>query len=253
VTTPEAPVFSSRDVEIRSCPGGSDRREKTIFVLGGRAPAPEWLGDLASRNPGGIWAVDSGVRPCRAAGLVPSILIGDRDSADVGDWGWAVSRGAREKLYEKDKDETDFQLAISLFAGNIGNGARNALIVTGCFGGAMDHLMSNFHTLASGCGDFPRCMVDEAEGAFFLFPGDEATIGFSRTPEAVSLLPATDVCTGVGISGVKWPLEGAALEISHLWAISNETIFGGDAPLPVKARCGEGILAVYWRFPQAGS
>jgi thiamine pyrophosphokinase len=249
--TARRPVLSSRDVEIRHTSGDDAyRRESVIFVLGGRAPDAEWLCDLACRNPGGVWAVDSGVRSCRAAELVPLAIIGDRDSAAADDWNWAVSRGAREKLYQKDKDETDFQLAISSF---VRDARKKVLIASGCFGGAMDHLMSNFHTLASSRGDFSRCMADESEGAFFLFSGEEARLDFSRTPEAVSLIPATDVCSGVDISGVKWPLEDETLEMSRLWAISNETIPGANAPQPVKARCGEGILAVYWRFGRADS
>jgi thiamine pyrophosphokinase len=244
-------IVSSRDVEIFSR-GRTDYLpdDKTLFLLGGRAPDPEWLLDLAVRNSTDVWAVDRGVHSCRAAGLVPSVLIGDGDSASPEDWKWALSRGASEKLYDRDKDETDFQLAITLFEDAIRLDApMPALIVSGCFGGALDHLMSNFYTSAFGSGNFFRCMIDETEGAFFIFSEEKVTLEFSRTPEAVSLIPVTDNCAGVGISGVRWPLSDVALERKYLWTISNEVIPDvGSTSSSVAVRCKKGILAVYWRF-----
>jgi thiamine pyrophosphokinase len=219
-----------------------------LFMLGGRPPDAKWASDLAGRNNPRIWAVDSGVSACRAAGLVPSVLIGDKDSAVPDDWEWAASLGARENIYDRDKDRTDFQLALSLFEDEERRNASlcpRALIVSGCFGGAFDHLTSTFCTLASTGGGFFRCMMDETEGAVFLYPGDEAVLKFSDLPKAVSLLPVTDVCREVRISGVKWPLCGVTLERGFPWTVSNETNAPGE---PVAASCEEGILALYWRF-----
>ncbi|MDR1509855.1 MAG: thiamine diphosphokinase [Synergistaceae bacterium] len=242
----------SRDVEVfyrfsrRTCglfAGGS-----TLFLLGGRPPEPEWASELALRNSARVWAVDSGASACRAAGLVPSVLVGDRDSAPPGDWEWAASAGAKENIYDRNKDKTDFQLAMSLFKGEIERDDRfrpPALIVSGCFGGAFDHQTSTFYTLASSGGDFFRCMIDETEGVVFVYPGDWAALEFSGLPKAVSLLPATDLCRGVSVSGVKWPLVRATLERAFPWAVSNEANDPGE---PVAAACEEGILALYWRF-----
>ena len=244
------PVISSPDVEIFSR-GKSDfiPDEKTLMALGGRAPDPAWTRELIERNAPRVVAADSGVRVCRACGAPPSVLIGDMDSASPDDWKWAVKLGAEEKIYDRDKDKTDFQLALEIFEDGLSEGAPpSALIVTGCFGGAMDHLMSAFFTLGSSGGNFFRCMMDEAEGAFFVSPGEEASLEFSRAPEAVSLLPVTDECRGVRISGVKWPLCGVTLERKFPWAISNEVIPDETGAQVVAVSCAEGVLAAYWRY-----
>jgi thiamine pyrophosphokinase len=241
----------SRDVKIsrraarRS--GGPDGGA-VLFMLGGRPPEAEWASELALRNSARVWAVDSGASECRAAGIVPSVLVGDRDSVPPDDWEWAASLGARENIYDRDKDKTDFQLAMSLLEDEIGrNGAARptALIVSGCFGGAFDHQASAFYTLAFSGGEFFRCMIDETEGVSFLYPGDETALEFSRLPKAVSLLPVTDRCLGVSISGVKWPLERVTLERRFPWTVSNEATAPSE---PVVAACEDGILALYWRF-----
>ena len=251
MTPRHVPVFSSRDVKIFS----SSRtnyipNDKTLLILGGRAPDPGWMRDLVSRNfPATpvVWAADSGVHVCRASEIIPSLLIGDKDSASPDDWAWAVSHGSGEKVFDKDKDYTDFQLALSLFEEYSTGGDARALIVSGCFGGALDHLMSVFFTLGSSGGNFYRCMIDEQEGVFFISSGESATMKFVRLPESVSLLPVTDECRGVSIMGVKWPLNGVTLERRYLWAVSNQTAPQLADTSSVTASCGAGILAVYWR------
>ena len=246
------PVFSSSGVEIfSSSEDDCIQDDRTLLVLGGRAPDPDWTRDLVFRNSPVVWAADSGVGVCRALGIVPSLLIGDKDSALPDDWCWALSRGSEERVYDRDKDRTDFQLALSLFEDRANSEAAEIaplLIVSGCFGGALDHLMSVFFTLASSGGNFSRCMIDEREGAFFIASGESATLKFERPPESISLLPITDECFGVGISGVKWPLDGIKLERRYPWAVSNEIIKDPCVIPDVTARCGEGILALYWRW-----
>jgi thiamine pyrophosphokinase len=245
-----SPLIASRDVEIFSNPvPRRDHVKKTLFILGGRPPVEDWLRDFASRNSPDVWAVDSGVAPCRAIGAVPSEIIGDRDSADHGDWEWAVSVGARERLFHADKDRTDFQLALSLFEENLEKNASHAhaLILSGCFGGFLDHLASAFDTLALCEKTFSRCMIDDREGVFFIC-GGSVSLKFAHRPSAVSLLPVTDACRGVCISGVKWPLYGSELERRMPWAVSNEARPDEAGEFAVTASCSEGTLAVCWRF-----
>ncbi|MDR1138099.1 MAG: thiamine diphosphokinase [Synergistaceae bacterium] len=246
------PSAASRDVEIfyrfSRSEDGIPASEKTLFILGGRPPERGWASEVASRNSARVWAVDSGVSACRTAGLVPSALIGDRDSAPQDDWEWGASLGAREYIYDRNKDKTDFQLAMSIFKRETDQSrslCASALIVSGCFGGAFDHQASVFYTLAFSGGEFFRCMMDEREGLFFLFSGDRAELEFSRPPKAVSLLPVADVCRGVSVSGVKWPLEHVILERKFPWTVSNEINASSE---PVAVTCEDGLLALYWRF-----
>jgi thiamine pyrophosphokinase len=235
------PELVSEGVDFYSL--GSARQPKTIFVLGGRAPGSVWLSDFAARNRLAAYAVDKGVAACRKANLAPAVLVGDRDSAAAEDWEWALRLGARESLYQADKDLTDFQLALGL----IGEGDRRGLVLTGCFGGRFDHLFSIVGAF-SAARSF--CMIDEREGLSLVEPGRGMRVVFKKRPVAVSLLALSQECSGVRISGVRWPLGGVTIERSNPWTVSNETLLekGGKHVKDILVQCESGIMGFYWNF-----
>ncbi|MDR1481307.1 MAG: thiamine diphosphokinase [Synergistaceae bacterium] len=252
VATRELDIFISPDIGAHS---------HTLLVLGGRMPEPEWLRDLAGRNSAGVWAVDSGVGSCRRSGLSPQGVIGDMDSAAQEDLNWARDRGAIERLFSSDKDLTDFQLALGLWEEE--RRAGDSMIVSGCFGGRLDHLFSAINTFSpklAGNGrerhaKDRRCMADDVEGIFFVCDGETVEMDFRRWPLSISLLPFTDRCDGVSVSGVRWPLNDATLSRGFPWAVSNEVcpLPGEEENLPtvrINISCGEGVLAAYWSFAQ---
>ncbi|MDR0615425.1 MAG: thiamine diphosphokinase [Synergistaceae bacterium] len=216
---------------------------KTLFVLGGRKPDGAWLADFVGRNGFSVWAVDSGVAACRNAGVSPAVLIGDRDSASSEDWEWGLGSGADEYLHPAAKDLTDFQLA----AGLMRERGRAGLVLTGCFGGRFDHLFSIVGTFAR---ERSLCMIDETEGLFLIRPSEEHDIAFRKRPMAISLLPLSEECSGVRLSGVRWPLEGVSLMRDYPWAVSNEALPDGDGTVcqEVRACCGSGLMGFYWSF-----
>ncbi|MDR1916519.1 MAG: thiamine diphosphokinase [Synergistaceae bacterium] len=247
-------IVRSRDLDIFLRLGvAADESDRTLFMLGGRPADVSWLIDFVERNSPDIWAIDSGVAACRAIGRIPSELIGDKDSSLPGDWIWALEGGAREHLHQRDKDMTDFQIAFDMFMDDADKRVRGEriLMLSGCFGGRMDHLMSNLLTLALSDGvetsgernRVSRCMIDEHEGVFLIYPEVSASIKFHTPPVSVSLLPMSDFCRGVSVSGVRWPLEDTLLRRGFPWAISNEV--SDDL---VSVRCEDGILALYWCF-----
>lgn len=247
----ERPLLVTPDCSIEADRvGPAERVAGTLMVLGGRRPDPVWLSRLAGENSFDVWGVDHGVDWCRDAGLPPRSVVGDMDSASPEGIRWAREEGASEVRYERDKDRTDFQLALALY---VAEAARSSdlLVVSGCFGGRADHLFSAMHSLAfhgrgSASGIRYRCMLDDREGLFFLEGGDEMVFFFREPPFALSLLAFSDECRGVRIGGgVRWPLEDALLKRSSPWAISNRTIEpSGDVRIEV--RCAEGILGLYW-------
>jgi thiamine pyrophosphokinase len=217
---------------------------KTLLVLGGRKPDGPWLADFARRNDfSSVWAVDRGAAACRDACLAPRILIGDRDSASREDWEWALNSGADEFLYQAAKNLTDFQLAVEL----IKEKGVTPIVLTGCFGGRFDHLFSIVGTFAR---ELSLCMIDEREGLFLIRPSEEIRAVFKKRPSAISLLPLSEECSGVDISGVRWPLEGVSLRRDYPWAVSNETlpIEDGTDGWEVSVGCRSGIMGFYWSF-----
>ena len=140
------------------------------MVLGGRAPSPEFLAALSRGCE--LWAVDRGVEACRAAGIAPAVLVGDRDSGSAEGWRWAAERGAATREYQSDKDLTDFQLALEIFADERKNSEKN-IILTGALGGRFDHLWSlTLSFLNMTRAGVPFGMMDDCEGMIFVRGGE---------------------------------------------------------------------------------
>lgn len=203
-----------------------------LLVLGGRAPDPDWLRKVSLGRE--TWALDRGADACRAAGVVPSRILGDFDSVSDGAREWAERMGAKTDRYTPDKDDTDFQLALRLLSGDV--------VVTGCWGGRFDHAFSNvFSSLwAMERGVRVLWFADEREVLFPLRGPAKLELDFEIPPSALSLLSLTASCEGVSIENVKWPLDEADLAQGSPREISN-------VPLgrPVRVEVRSGVLGVY--------
>ena len=205
-----------------------------MLVAGGRAPSDAWLRAAA---PGRVLVcVDKGADACRAAGTLPSLYIGDGDSANQDTLEWIEKSGIESKRFPTEKDQTDTQLALDMLADK-----QDAFVIlSGGFGGRFDHLFSLVHAFAWT--NLYGCLADDHEFLLFLRDGDEATLHVSSVPQSISLLPLSPVCNGVAIDGVHWPLSGATLRQSNPYAISNR-LSSPESCITVKN--GSGILAIY--------
>jgi len=209
-----------------------------LFVLGGREPSVDWLSALTFQDE--VWAVDGGVNVCDTAGIVPSMLVGDGDSADNDIWNKVSKNGITQiAKYERDKDLTDFQLALELFSKNR---KGNGLFLTGCFGGRFDHLWSTVISFVKPADYKAVGMADDKEGMIIMSGGECCSLTFEKMPGTVSLLPLSKRCQGVDISGTKWELENAELEYFKPYSISNRV----DEELRVEAHIRNGQMALYW-------
>ena len=212
----------------------------TLMVLGGRKPSVDWMRSLDLHIS--LWAVDSGVDPCFEAGILPDKLVGDGDSASPEAWQWAVDNGSDVSKFNRDKDLTDFQIALDLLSEK-DLGKEKALFITGGLAGRFDHLWATVISLHK-CGKNikPFGMADEIEGMIFLRGPEKLKIDFRRSPGAISLIPFTGESRGVSIKGVRWPLEDVCLEYGKPYSISNRLAEGKQAEVSVK----EGTVGVYW-------
>ena len=134
-----------------------------------------------------------------------------------------------------EKDDTDTMLAVRH---GLEQGYRR-FVICGAFGGRWDHSYANVQTLLFlhrhgakgtlvGASDIITLV---AEGEPAVFPYKE---GFSFSVFAIS-----EICEGVTIQGVKYPLENASLTIYHPLGVSN-AIMADTAVL----FCKKGLLMV---------
>ena len=203
-----------------------------LLVLGGRAPDPDWLRKVSLGRE--TWALDRGADACRAAGVVPTRILGDFDSVSDGAREWAERMGARADRYCPDKDDTDFQLALRLLSGDV--------VVTGCWGGRFDHAFSNVFSSLGAMERGVRVLwfADEREVLFPLWGPAKLELDFESPPSVLSLLSLTASCEGVSIENVKWPLDDVELAQGSPREISNVPL-GRLVGVEVRS----GVLGVY--------
>lgn len=206
---------------------------EVILISGGRKPNLEWFNEVKLNRP--IYCVDHGIDFCRESGTVPELLIGDLDSAASESVQWAIDNEVNIERHPVDKDFTDTQLSLNRVNEN------SFAIITGTFGGRLDHLFSTLFTCANS--NKKNCLADDREVVIFADAGENVSIDFKIRPLALSLLPMSDICRGVTIDGVHWPLASADLKQSTPNAISNR-VESNSINISVK----EGKLAVYLCF-----
>ena len=211
-----------------------------LFAAGGRRPSNEFFIEVLRGRK--ILAVDKGIEICRDLNILPEILIGDFDSAEISAVDWAVKNKIPIERHPVDKDLTDTQLALNLVEKTCSLlPTPYSLIITGIFGGRFDHLFSNIFTCAAS--KVKTCLADEREIIFFVNGGENFTVKLFLKPSALSLLPITEIVEGVTLKNVRWELENATLRQNFPNAISNR-VESDKIKISVK----NGTLAIYFSF-----
>lgn len=196
-------------------------RRCLVIAGGDYAPIGKAEGDF-------VLACDRGLLYAQREGIVPDLILGDFDS-----YRGALPEGIEVLRYPVEKDDTDTMLAVRWAADN----GFDALRLACCFGGRLDHLLSNIQTLhlAALLG-----MEAEAEDENTLLrvlrPG-RFTIPY-REGWSLSLLALTERVEGLTIRGTKYEVEGVTLHNPSTLGQSNA--FVKDAELSFES----GVLAL---------
>lgn len=201
-----------------------------VVVGGGAVRAPLRPYDL-------VVTADSGLDEARAAGFVPTHLVGDLDSISDDGRAWASEHGVPVERHPVDKDATDTTLALRL-AVRLGAAEVDLYGATGVT--RLDHLLATVAAL----GDpllhevvLLTAYLDDTT-VRVLHPGHQ--VAFDLPSGALfSLLPMHGRCDGVSVSGATWPLSRTRLSPSSTLGVSN-TALGGR----VVVSCAGGVLTV---------
>ena len=161
-------------------------------------------GDYAPIGPVGedfVLACDRGLAYAQREGIVPDLILGDFDS-----YRGALPEGIPVLRYPVEKDDTDAMLAVRWAAGS----GFDAIRLACCFGGRLDHLLSNVETMhyAVTLGMEAEAQ-DESTYLRILRPGCY-TLPY-REGQSLSLIALTEQVSGLTIRGAKYEVENAAL------------------------------------------
>ncbi len=190
--------------------------DETIIVVAGAAPLDDALVAELPRERI-VLAADGALDHALAAGLLPAGLVGDLDSVSADGLAWA-ERHATISRHDPDKDLTDTELALRMAA----DLNPDRLILVGGGDGRLDHTFAAIGAL--GRSTMTSIPVLEAwwSGHHIRVVHGPGRAELEVEPgTTLSLLATHGPCTGVTISGVRWPLDAAELRPLAGLGVSN--------------------------------
>src|SRR5262245_18854138 len=206
---------------------------ETVVVITGAGPIASKAVDRIPPSSVVI-AADGALDRALDAGLRPAGQVGDMDSISESGLEWA-RRHATIERHDPDKDHTDTELALAMAA----ELAPAHLILIGA-GGRIDHMLAALGALGHhGLTSIPvvDAWWDEQWIRVLHGPGN-TTLDVVRG-STLSLLALHGPCTGVTISGVRWPLEGA--ELAPVVGVGVSNVATDDE---VRGRVSTGVLTI---------
>ncbi|WAA10665.1 thiamine diphosphokinase [Fervidibacillus albus] len=193
----------------------------TIHIVAGGPK--ECMPDLFSfRQKGVFWmAVDKGVRYVLEEGIVPDVAIGDFDSISERERLEYEQLIPAFKKYNREKDETDLDLAVTVAL------QKNPEIIRifGATGGRIDHLFANISLLTK---PFPSNntrmeLIDRQNIVQVKSPGTY-TMKKREDMKYVSFIPLSTGVDSLTLTGFKYPLRNRHIPFGSTLCISNELI-----------------------------
>src|SRR3954453_6097540 len=145
---------------------------QVVVVIGGGPLSPRVTTDVDADAV--IIAADSGLDHAVAAGLRPSVLVGDLDSISAHGKMWAYAHELEIDEYPLDKDATDTELALVRAAQT----DADSLLVFGAAGERFDHALGTIAALgipALSTFQSIRLLLDEVL-FYVLHPGKSITM-----------------------------------------------------------------------------
>jgi thiamine pyrophosphokinase len=191
---------------------------QVVVVIGGGPLSPRCLTDVLPDAT--IIAADSGLDHAVAAGLKPTVLVGDLDSISAHGKMWAYAHELEIDQHPVDKGATDTELAL---VRAVATDAEH-LLVFGAVGERFDHALGTIAALGSPAlarFESVRLVLDFVV-IHVIHPGRSVDVDLPQN-SSFSLIALHGPCRGVDVTGARWELAAASFEPSSTRGISNET------------------------------
>jgi thiamine pyrophosphokinase len=191
--------------------------KKVVFVVaGGELGDPAFLREqAAAMKPAAVIAADRGARHLPAAGIVPTLIVGDMDSLDEESLRRYEALGSRFIRHSPEKDETDTELAL----GEAFAMSPAEVWIWGAMGFRIDHTLANLALLVQGAERGVEVKLIDEWCEVFLVTG--RTVVEGKAGQTVSLFPFAGDTAGVTLTGFEYPLTKAVLAVGHPRGTSN--------------------------------
>jgi len=163
-----------------------------------------------------IICADGGTRYAFALDLTPNLVIGDMDSIQKNHWRELEQAGVSIELFPRDKNETDFELAINRAL----ELKSREIIIVAALGGRLDQTLANIALLSDVRLSTLDVRLDDGVEEIF-FCRDQVQV-HGRSGDVVSLIPWQGAVTGIKTENLKWRLDNETLYPEKSRGVSNE-------------------------------
>ncbi|MGI5850100.1 MAG: thiamine diphosphokinase [Christensenellales bacterium] len=184
-----------------------------LILSGGTKPEQQILIDYVE------WAdmvigVDGAADVFYQYGIVPGILIGDFDTADIKCVKSLEKRGSKVVRLCIEKDETDTESAVDYAL----SGGADDMVILGAIGSRIDHTISNIWMMVRADMAGVKCRIIDNNNELMVSNKDICLNG--NAGQTISILPLTgEVC--VSATNLKYPLNNLVLGWGSSRGISN--------------------------------
>lgn len=199
---------------------------KTLIITGGFIDIDFVKSYLEEECFDMIIAADRGVETAKALNIPVNYILGDFDSLDPTILQEVKNQLANEKPlfvlkeFPPEKDYTDTHLAI-VTAIEVG---ATSVTILGATGTRLDHVVANMNLLAIFLSHHIEAKIVDSHNQIYVIDADKHLYREKMRGKYVSLIPYTDLVTGVTLIGFKYPLQNATLTKESSLGISNELL-----------------------------
>ena len=203
---------------------------RCVIFGGGEMKNPAYIRQLI-REDDFMIAADRGYAHCRSMGIKPQLLLGDFDSYEG-----SIDEDCPVLTYPVEKDDTDTMLAIKVA---LEKGFKELLLLGMC-GGRLDHTIANIQSVVYAAKHgASAAIMDEDVYITAVCGGQELSVPY-RAGFVLSVFAHTNVCKGVTLRNLYYPLEDGELRNTFPLGVSNHFLPEKDAVISLK----EGIAVV---------
>jgi thiamine pyrophosphokinase len=169
-----------------------------------------------------VVAADGGAVKAVDLGLAPAVVVGDGDSLPEAAAEELRRAGAEVIVHPVDKDASDTELAVREA---VARGATSVVILGALGGQRVEHSVANLLLLTlPALGDIEASIADGTSTFRVMGTGggaDDIVID-GAVGDYVSLLPLSELVTGVTTANMRFPLTDATLNQGQTRGLSNE-------------------------------
>ena len=178
-----------------------------------------------------IISADAGYIHATNLGLKTNILIGDFDSLNE------IPKDVDEVIkFPKEKDDTDTMLAIKLALER----GFNSIEIYGALGKRLDHTFANIQSLAFiEEHNADGAIISDTELVYFI--NSETIKIFKKVGFSLSVFSFSEVCEGVTLKGVRYPLVNATVSQNFPIGVCNEIV---EDFAEISVKCGKILIII---------